>query len=66
VSQRNSSAHDTEDAFASLLNSVAFRGSGAYQTWKDAFPLLYNRTIEELAEGFDEAERPLNRDLGLP
>ena len=44
---------------------MAFRGSGAYQIWKDAFPLVYNRTIEELAEGFDEAERSLDRDLDL-
>ncbi|KAN0068068.1 hypothetical protein V8E54_002083 [Elaphomyces granulatus] len=50
IAERNTSAHDTGEGFASLLLSMKESRPSAYFQWADAFPLVYGGTVTELAE----------------
>ncbi|KAI9767459.1 MAG: hypothetical protein M1840_005688 [Geoglossum simile] len=54
IERRNSAAHDTSAEFARLLLSERFRDTPAFFLWRDVFPLVYERDIEEMAP--DEGE----------
>ncbi|KAI9758983.1 MAG: hypothetical protein M1840_003616 [Geoglossum simile] len=54
IERRNSAAHDTSAEFARLLLSERFRDTPAFILWRDVFPLVYERDIEEMAP--DEGE----------
>ncbi|KAI9771665.1 MAG: hypothetical protein M1840_001881 [Geoglossum simile] len=57
IERRNSAAHDTSAEFAQLLLTERFRDTPAFFLWRDVFPLVYGRDIEEIAsdeEGIGE------------
>jgi hypothetical protein len=47
-------AHESSIDFAQLLLSPSFRQTHTYELWKDVFPLLYNGSVEEVAQRADE------------
>lgn len=50
-----SAPRETQAEFAALLRS-SFRGTSLYQKWKDAFMVVYNKSIDDLARIGDEQD----------
>jgi hypothetical protein len=61
VQERNSAAHDSAEEFAVLLLSLKRTHPNVYYKWADAFPLVYDRTVEDLAKRAED----VNKDFGF-
>lgn len=60
---RNVVAHESASSFAQLLLSDDFKDSDAYHQWVDAFQIVYNATIEELASQQEDTDNDLFGNL---
>jgi hypothetical protein len=56
-------AHESAEVFADLLTSKTFSGSATYHKWKDAFPIVYGATVEDLAQRYQERRRSILHDI---
>jgi len=54
IKSRNQAAHESEIEFARLLVLEVYKDE--YHFWKDAFPLLYDGSIEEVAARKEESD----------
>ena len=59
MQQSNSAAHDSAEDFAMLLLSFKSNYPSVYHLWAEAFPLVYNATVEELAQRGQDIEQEL-------
>ena len=50
IERRNASAHESSIQFAQLLLSKSIQNTHLYELWKDVFPLLYDGTVEQVAQ----------------
>lgn len=60
MEHRNEAAHESAEVFADLLTSEMYHDTTLYLKWKDAFPVVYGATVEDLARQYQERELDLD------
>ena len=48
IARRDTNAHEASDSFARRLCSPVYKDTDLFFKWKDAFPVVCNKTIEEV------------------